>query len=79
MLDKNEMMLEVFDDKIEAELLEGLLKSSGIECYIASDDCDGMMPQLQLTEGVGVVINKADKEEAMKILEDVKKRNKQSE
>ena len=36
------------------------------------NDCDGMMPQLQLTEGVGVVINKADKEIAMKILESVK-------
>ncbi|MBC8383158.1 MAG: DUF2007 domain-containing protein [Candidatus Cloacimonetes bacterium] len=75
MLTENEMLLEVFDDRIEAELLEGLLKSSGIECFIVSDDCDGMMPQLQLTEGVGVVINKADKEEAMKILEDVKKRS----
>ena len=75
MLTENEMLLEVFDDRIEAELLEGLLKSSGIECFIVSDDCDGMMPQLQLTEGVGVVINKEDKEEAMKILEDVKKRS----
>ena len=75
MLTENEMLLEVFDDRIEAELLEGLLKSSGIECFIVSDDCDGMMPQLQLTEGVGVVINKDDKEEAMKILEDVKKRS----
>lgn len=76
MLGENEIILEVFDEKIEAELLEGLLKSSGIECYIVSDDCDGMMPQLQLTEGVGVVINKEDKEIAMKILDDVKKRNK---
>lgn len=76
MLGENEIILEVFDEKIEAELLEGLLKSSGIECYIVSDDCDGMMPQLQLTEGVGVVINKEDKEIAMKILEDVKKGNK---
>lgn len=72
MINEGEMVLEVFDDMIEAELLEGLLKSSGIECYIISDDCDGMMPQLQLTEGVGVVINKADKDEAMKILESVK-------
>ena len=79
MLGENEILLEVFDDKIEAELLEGLLKTSGIECYIVSDDCDGMMPQLQLTEGVGVVINKADKEEAMKILEDVKKREEKEE
>jgi len=76
MLGENEIILEVFDEKIEAELLEGLLKSSGIECYIVSDDCDGMMPQLQLTEGVGVVINKEDKKIAMKILDDVKKRNK---
>ena len=76
MLGENEIILEVFDEKIEAELLEGLLKSSGIECYIVSDDCDGMMPQLQLTEGVGVVINKEDKGEAMKILEDVKKGDK---
>jgi len=73
MINEGEMVLEVFDDMIEAELLEGLLKSSGIECYIISDDCDGMMPQLQLTEGVGVVINKADKDEAMKILESVNK------
>ena len=72
MLADNEMLLEVFDDMVEAELLQGLLKSSGIECFIISDDCDGMMPQLQLTEGVGVVINKTDKEEAMKILESVK-------
>lgn len=79
MLGENEIMLEVFDDKIEAELLEGLLKTSGIECYIVSDDCDGMMPQLQLTEGVGVVINKEDKEEAMAILEDVKKRGEKEE
>ena len=43
------------------------------------NDCDGMMPQLQFTEGVGVVINKADKEEALAILGDVKKRNKESE
>jgi len=72
MISNDEMVLAVFDDKIEAELLEGLLKNANIECYIVSDDVDGLMPQLQITEGVGVVINKADKEEAMEILESVK-------
>ncbi|MBN2017297.1 MAG: DUF2007 domain-containing protein [Candidatus Cloacimonetes bacterium] len=71
MINEDDIILEVFDDKIEAELLEGLLKQAGIECYIISDDCDGMMPQLQLTEGVGVVINKADEDEARKIVESV--------
>jgi len=72
MIGKDEIVLKVFDEKIEAELLEGLLKNAGIECYIVSDDVDGLMPQLQITEGVGVVINKADKEEAIEILESVK-------
>jgi hypothetical protein len=42
----------VFNNDIEAEIAKGRLVENGIDAVITKDDCGGMMPNFQLTEGV---------------------------
>ncbi len=54
-----EEVLICYND-LEAEIAKGTLEESGIDVFISRDDCGGMEPQLQMTEGInthfGVVI-----------------------
>jgi hypothetical protein len=41
---------------IEADLIVGLLESQGIVAAASTDDAGGLEPQLQLTQGVRVLV-----------------------
>lgn len=45
---------------IEADLIVGLLESRGIAAAASSDDAGGLEPQLQLTQGVRVLVAEED-------------------
>ncbi len=60
--------IATFGTEIEAELFKGKLESSGIKAFIFKDDCGGMRPHMQLTDGVKLKVAAIDLEIAKEIL-----------
>ena len=65
-------VLRVFDNELEAQMAQQRLQDAGVATFIFKDDSGGMEPQLQLTNGVRLVLNKADVERAEDILQALK-------
>jgi hypothetical protein len=53
---------------VEAQLVVGMLESSGIAAATSSDDAGGFDPQLQLTQGVRVLVSTADAASARQLI-----------
>src|SRR3954454_8459411 len=53
---------------IEAQLVVGMLESSGIAAATSSDDAGGFDPQLQLTQGVRVLVSAEDEAPALRLI-----------
>ena len=51
-----------------AELAKMRLEESGIESFIRSDDCGGMLPFLQSVTGVSLSVRESDAESASRVL-----------
>ena len=49
---------------VEAQLVVGMLESRGIAAATSSDDAGGFDPQLQLTQGVRVLVSTSDAADA---------------
>ena len=61
--------VRTFDQRFEAELVQGLLSAEGIESIIVADDCGGQRPDLSVRmNGVQLVIRQEDAEKANEIL-----------
>ena len=57
----------VVDNRFEAELIAGLLRSNGVEAAVVADDAGGLEPQLQM-DGVHVLVARADEAVARQLL-----------
>jgi len=55
---------------IEAQLIVGMLEANGIAAAVSADDAGGFDPQLQVTQGVRVMVAAEDVEEARELIED---------
>lgn len=66
-MDMDVVSVAVVDSRTEAELVAGLLRSSGLKVGVTSDDAGGQEPQLQL-HGVHVMVAAEDEEEARRLL-----------
>jgi hypothetical protein len=64
----DEVILKVFMNEIDAQLAKEQLQSEGIKCFIMSDNYGGMMPSLNLTGGVKLIVNEYNLERATEIL-----------
>jgi hypothetical protein len=64
-----QIAIRTFPSRSEAELVRGLLESSGISAWVATDDANGVYP-FQLSDGAHVVIRESDREAAESILAD---------
>ena len=60
--------LLVCRNDMEAHIVRGLLEENEIDIYIQKDDCGGMEPQLQLTEGIKILVPSAQFEQAKQLL-----------
>ncbi|MBT3367913.1 MAG: DUF2007 domain-containing protein [Nitrospina sp.] len=60
--------LGVYYNQLEAEVVRGLLAENDIESHILKDDCGGMLPNLQSSEGVRLHVKKDDLDQAQKIV-----------
>ena len=60
----------VVDNRSEADLIVGLLRSNGLHAGILADDAGGTNPELQL-QGVRVLVDPADEADARRLLAEV--------
>jgi hypothetical protein len=58
-------------NRIEGDLVAGLLQSEGIDARVTADDAGGQEPQLQLQSGAQVLVAPADEARAREILADI--------
>ncbi len=65
------LVIKVFDNEIEALMAKELLENAGIKANILKDD-GGLIPSMQLTQGVSVIVDKADEERAGELLKNFK-------
>ena len=62
------IVLKTYNNEIEAEMAQQVLQEAGVTAFVFKDDAGGMEPQLQCTNGVRLVVNRADAQHAHKIL-----------
>jgi Putative prokaryotic signal transducing protein len=67
MVDGGTVPVAVVDNRIEAELIAGLLRIHGVRAAVAADDAGGQEPQLQL-DGVRVLVARSDEATARELL-----------
>ena len=65
------LVIKVFDNEIEAVMAQELLENAGIKANILKDD-GGLIPSMQLTAGVSVIVDKADEARAAELLQNFK-------
>jgi Putative prokaryotic signal transducing protein len=68
-MEDKQVVVGDYENEIDAEIAKGHLEASGISASIIKDDGGGMLPSLQNTEGVQVVVDETQKEKAKKILQ----------
>jgi hypothetical protein len=64
-----EVVVAEFANELDAEVARSQLESEGIESAIIKDDAGSMLPSLQATEGVQLLVAAEDEENARRILE----------
>lgn len=62
------VVVATFLNEIDAELAQATLAAAGIESFLQYEDTGHMMPVLQQSEGVKILVNPKDLEEAKIIL-----------
>jgi hypothetical protein len=58
-----------YSTEIDAELAQATLANAGIESFLQFEDTGGMMPVLQQSEGVKLLIDAKDELEARAVLD----------
>ncbi len=67
-MEEKQVVVGEYENEIDAEIAKGHLESSGITALIIKDDGGGMLPSLQSTGGVQLVVDETQRENAKKIL-----------
>ena len=65
---EKQVVVAEYENEIDAQISKGHLESSGIPALIVKDDGGGMLPFLQNTEGVYLLVAESQSEEAATIL-----------
>lgn len=67
-MDSTPVPVVVVANRIEAELIVGMLRSYGMKAALVADDAGGQEPQLQM-KGVRVLVAREDEAEARRRIE----------
>ncbi len=59
-----------YPSEVEAELAQASLAAAGIESFLKFEDSAGVLPVLQWTEGVRILVEEKNELEARAVLED---------
>ncbi len=62
------VVVEVFINEVEADLAQATLAAAGITSFVKFEDVGGMLPSLQESGGIRLLVDAADLEEARSIL-----------
>jgi hypothetical protein len=62
------VVVETFINEVEAELAQATLAAAGIESFLKYEDIGGMLPPLQESGGVRVLVRPSNLEEAKALL-----------
>ena len=68
-MEEKQIVIGEYENEIDAEIAKGHLESSGIQASVIKDDGGSMLPSMQITEGVQLVVTESQSEEAKKILQ----------
>ena len=68
-MEEKQVVVGEYENEIDAEIAKGHLESSGIPTSIIKDDGGGMLPSLQNTEGVQLVVAETLEEKAKRTLQ----------
>lgn len=63
--------IRTFSNVMDASMAQQILEQSDISSFVSADDAGGMEPQLQLSMGVRLVVNRADADRALEILRSI--------
>ena len=66
---ERQVVVGEYENEIDAEIAKGHLEVSGIAASIIKDDGGGMLPSLQNTKGVQLLVAETMEEKAKKILQ----------
>ena len=62
------VVLKVFNNEIDAAMAQEALQRAGVNAFVFKDDAGGMEPHLQRTNGVRLIVNRAEAEQAHQLL-----------
>jgi putative signal transducing protein len=62
------VVLKTFNNEIEAGMAQQVLQEAGMTAFVSKDDAGGMEPQLQRTNGVRLIVIRADVQRAHELL-----------
>jgi predicted Fe-Mo cluster-binding NifX family protein len=68
-MEEKQIVVGEYENEIDAEIAKGHLESSGIQASVIKDDGGSMLPSMQITEGVQLVVTESQSEKAKKILQ----------
>jgi hypothetical protein len=63
----SQISLRTFATRSEAEIVQGLLATAGIDSWLATDDAGGAYP-FQLSDGVHLMVDERDRKAAEQIV-----------
>jgi hypothetical protein len=69
-MDDELVPVRTFDNRMDADMAKDLLQAQGIQSYISGDDAEGIVPALQLTQGVRLIVRERDLARARQTLDD---------
>jgi hypothetical protein len=62
------VVLKIFSNETDARMDQQVLQEGGVRAFVFKDDGAGMEPHLQRTNGVRLMVNRADAERSQQIL-----------
>jgi Putative prokaryotic signal transducing protein len=62
------VVLKTFNNEIEAGMAQQVLQEAGMMAFVFKDDAGDMEPQLQRSNGVRLIVTRADAQRAHKLL-----------
>jgi hypothetical protein len=69
-MEEKQVVVGEYENEIDAEIAKGHLASSGIPASIMKDDGGGMLPSMQNTEGVQLIVAETQSEKAKEIIQE---------
>jgi len=68
--DSELVVVQIFPDRIEAELAHSALEAASIASMLRTDDVGGLRPHMALTNGVALIVRAEDAAAAAAVLAD---------